>query len=428
VRALVAHPDPVRREQIARLLRARGHDVGAGEADQLGAEAERPELVVLGWCDGVPAPALVRRARRDETVFVVLSEPRARSELEEALAAGALSLLIEPADDDRLWSALVSAEYVAADQRRRQRVLGALRQSAQRFRSLVQNALDIIAVLEPDGTIRYVSPAVLRLLDFDPHQLVGASVYDFVHPDDVDAMREAVREGTSPGRSARVEVRLAHASGAWRYFELVADDLVDYPSVRGIVVNGRDVTDRHELEQMLARQAFHDGLTGLANRALFMDRVEHALAQHGRRAGSPALLFIDLDGFKAINDSFGHDVGDAALVAVARRLLEIKREGDTAARLGGDEFTLLLESVESGEDAQGVAERVLEALRRPLSVGEHELSVTVSIGIAQAEDRIEGRELVRRADAAMYRAKALGKDRCTRWEPAHDSSWPKSQK
>jgi diguanylate cyclase (GGDEF)-like protein/PAS domain S-box-containing protein len=426
VRALVAHPDPVRREQVARLLSARGHELST-TAGALPTDGQRPELAVVGWHADVPAPELIRRARRDETVFVVLTDPRARTELEEVLAAGALSLVIEPADDERLWSALVSAEYVAADHRRRQRVLSALRQSAQRFRSLVQNALDIIAVLEPDGTIRYASPAVLRLLDLDPHRLTGSSIYDFVHEDDLEAMEEAVREGAVPGRTSRVEVRLTHASGAWRYFELVADNLVDYPSVRGIVVNGRDVTDRHELEQMLARQAFHDGLTGLANRALFMDRLDHALVQQGRRPGSPGLLFIDLDGFKTINDRYGHEVGDRTLVAVGRRLLELKREGDTAARLGGDEFTLLLESVDGRTGVLGVAERLLEALREPFVVGELSLALTVSIGVALAEPDIAGTELVRRADAAMYRAKELGKNRSVVWEPEHDSVWPRSQ-
>jgi diguanylate cyclase (GGDEF)-like protein len=138
------------------------------------------------------------------------------------------------------------------------------------------------------------------------------------------------------------------------------------------------------------------------------------------------VLFIDLDGFKSINDNYGHDVGDAALVAVAQRLEQLKREADTAARLGGDEFTLLLESIETREGALRVAERVVESFARPLIVGEFEVTVTVSVGLAYSESRITVRELVRRADTAMYQAKKLGKRRFVEWEPRHDTLMPRS--
>jgi diguanylate cyclase (GGDEF)-like protein len=194
--------------------------------------------------------------------------------------------------------------------------------------------------------------------------------------------------------------------------------------VSGIVVNARDVTDRHDLEQMLMHQAFFDGLTGLPNRALFMDRAEHALAQQPRHGGRPALLFIDIDGFKHINDNYGHDVGDAALVAIARRVESVCRAGDTAARLGGDEFTLLLESVESQDAALDVADRVIQTLRRGLLVGDLELLVTVSVGVACYDEGMDAKELVRRADTAMYRAKELGKDQYLLWVPRHDTERP----
>jgi diguanylate cyclase (GGDEF)-like protein/PAS domain S-box-containing protein len=420
VKCLVVHPDEVRRRDLARWLEQRGHDsVVASSAEQAEREPQRFALAVLGGYDLMHTP-LARRLRHDDAVLVLLCEPRARADLEQALASGVAQVLIEPASDEQLRISLAGAEYRAAERLRHSRAIGALRQSAQRFRSLVQNALDIIAVLEPDGTVRYISPSVRRLLDYEPHDIVGAKIDTLVHRDDAAAVREALRESALPGRIAKVEARLRHRSGQWRMIEAVADNLLDYPSVRGVVVNGRDVTDRHQLEQMLARQAFYDGLTGLANRALFMDRVEHALMQHGRREGTTALLFVDLDGFKSINDAHGHDVGDAALAAAASRLLECKREGDTAARLGGDEFCILLDAIDGFEDATRVAERVLAALRRPLEVGEHLLRVTVSVGIAYADAKTVARELVRRADAAMYRAKALGKDRYAVWEPGHD--------
>jgi diguanylate cyclase (GGDEF)-like protein/PAS domain S-box-containing protein len=418
VNCLVVHPDEVRRRDLGRLLDQHGHELcAAASAEEADRFAQPFALAVLGGYELIHS-ALARRLRRQDAVVLLLSEPRAHSELDQALAAGVAEVLIEPVGDEQLRVSLAAAEYRAAERLRHARAIGALRQSAQRFRSMVQNALDIIAVVELDGTIRYVSPSVRRLLDYEPHEVVGSKIHELVHRDDASAVRDALRVSSLPGSMAKVEARLRHRSGQWRMIEAVADNLVDYPSVRGVVVNGRDVTDRHRLEQMLERQAFYDGLTGLANRALFMDRVEHSLAHQGRREATSALLFIDLDGFKAVNDAYGHDVGDAALAAAACRLLESKREADTAARLGGDEFCILLDSIESREVAVGVAERVLEALRRPLEVAEHALNVTVSIGIAYADDRITARELVRRADAAMYRAKALGKNRYAVWEPS----------
>ncbi len=300
----------------------------------------------------------------------------------------------------------------------------ALRLSRGRYRALVQNALDIIAVLDRAGVIRYASPALSRVLGYESHEVRGARLEDIVHPEDVASARSALVESNVPGVNVRVEFRVRHKQGQWRYLEAVADSLVGYPSVSGIVVNARDITDRHDLEQMLMHQAFFDGLTGLPNRALFMDRAEHALAQQDRKAGSSALLFIDLDGFKTINDTYGHDVGDAALVAVAQRVDSLCRAGDTAARLGGDEFTLLLETVESTDAALQVAERVIQSLRQGLAVGDLVLNLTVSVGVACSEPGMDAKEMVRRADTAMYRAKELGKDQFLLWVPRHDTGRP----
>ncbi|MEZ4227127.1 MAG: diguanylate cyclase [Polyangiaceae bacterium] len=300
----------------------------------------------------------------------------------------------------------------------------ALRASRSRYRALVQNALDIIAVLDHSGIIRYASPALERVLGYEPHEVRGRRLEELVHADDLQTARSALEESAVEGVSVRVEFRVRHKGGEWRYLEAVADNLIGYPSITGIVVNARDVTDRRDLEEILMQQAFFDGLTGLPNRALFMDRVEHALAQREREPGAPALLFIDLDGFKFINDSYGHDVGDAALVAVARRVDSLCRAGDTAARLGGDEFTLLLESVQSPEVALEVADRVIQSLRRGVHVGDMDLTITVSVGVACYEHGVDARELIRRADTAMYRAKELGKDQYLLWVPRHDTERP----
>ena len=379
-----------------------------------------PSLVVLG--EAACRELELSDVQRDGLSLVVWAPDAAPEQKRAWLERGAIDVW-DGSEADLTFRALCCKRVAKQLQRGAARVR-ALTLSRGRYRSLVQNALDIIAVLDHGGVIRYASPALGRVLGYESHEVRGVHLDDIVHPEDIDAARSALVESNVPGVSVRAEFRVRHKQGHWRYVEAVADNLVGYPSVSGIVVNARDVTDRHDLEQMLMHQAFFDGLTGLPNRALFMDRAEHALAQQQRASGAPALLFIDLDGFKDINDSFGHDVGDAALVAVARRIESLCRAGDTAARLGGDEFTLLLESVESRDAALHVAERVIQSLRRPLPVGDLELHVTVSVGVACFEEGMDAKELVRRADTAMYRAKEMGKDQFLLWVPRHDAEGP----
>jgi diguanylate cyclase (GGDEF)-like protein len=194
-----------------------------------------------------------------------------------------------------------------------------------------------------------------------------------------------------------------------RRFEMTASDLLDDPTVRGLVLNYSDITERAQYEERLAQQAFHDPLTGLPNRALFQDRLEQALRQRGRTVG---LLFIDLDHFKVVNDSLGHDAGDQLLCDVAERLADCLRDGDTLARLGGDEFTVLLPNIAGPQDALAVAHRIESRLKPPFDLPGQSVFVSASIGVATGvalEDRSEA--LLRDADAAMYEAKARGRAR-----------------
>jgi diguanylate cyclase (GGDEF)-like protein len=197
------------------------------------------------------------------------------------------------------------------------------------------------------------------------------------------------------------------------------NNLLEDPAVRGVVVNSWDVTERKVLEEQLRHQAFHDPLSGLPNRALFMDRLEHALARAERRGNQVAVLFTDLDNFKIINDSLGHEVGDQLLVAVAERIKDCLRPEDTAARLGGDEFTILVEEVDGVRDAVRVAERIAESLQPPFSLDQHEVFSTTSIGIAlSSPSQEQAADLLRHADLAMYRAKHKGKARYEVFEPS----------
>jgi diguanylate cyclase (GGDEF)-like protein/PAS domain S-box-containing protein len=285
----------------------------------------------------------------------------------------------------------------------------------RQFRSLVHNASDIIVVIDERGAVRFHTPSLKEILGHAPRTSLAADLLSMVHPDDRRTARDQIRSVVTDATRTRttLRVRLRHRDGSWRSFEAEITDLLDDPHVAGIVLNARDVTDRVALEEQLAHQALHDPLTGLANRALFLDRVEHAVSGRSRNAtdGAPTVLFIDLDDFKTVNDSLGHARGDELLVAVADRLSRCLRHVDTAARLGGDEFAILVEDAVDPEAATSVARRVLEVLSLPLSLGVVDVAVAASIGIAKADGTSSAQELLRNADVAMYAAKSRGKNR-----------------
>ncbi|RFU20834.1 putative bifunctional diguanylate cyclase/phosphodiesterase [Geodermatophilus marinus] len=207
--------------------------------------------------------------------------------------------------------------------------------------------------------------------------------------------------------------------GVDRWVAVRLVDLRTDPDVGGVVVHVTDITDRKRAEAALAHQAFHDPLTGLANRALFTDRVEQALRRRRRSSSAPAVVFVDLDRFKAVNDTLGHAAGDALLVEVAGRLRGAVRAGDTVARLGGDEFAVLAELTSGAPgEAEAAAGRVLEALRHPAVVAGHQVPVSASVGVVVAADGADADSLVRDADTAMYEAKVAGRGRLALFDPA----------
>jgi diguanylate cyclase (GGDEF)-like protein/PAS domain S-box-containing protein len=285
------------------------------------------------------------------------------------------------------------------------------RKSEERFRSLVRNASDVILIVEPEGKIRFVSPSVERVFGYRPEEVLGLDSLGFINPEHTERVKEFLTEvGTAPGMTRTVECRVRHGDGRWREAEATATNLVNDASVGGLVVNLRDITERKEAEDQLAYQAFHDTLTGLANRALFMDRLQNALARSVRREEQTGVLFLDVDRFKIVNDSLGHDAGDRLLIAVAQRLSFCLRDGDTAARLGGDEFTVLLEDLRDIGEAIRIAERISSELSRPFEIDGREVFVTVSIGITVSRPgHHQHLDLLREADIAMYQAKAQGK-------------------
>jgi diguanylate cyclase (GGDEF)-like protein len=212
-------------------------------------------------------------------------------------------------------------------------------------------------------------------------------------------------------RCTTQELRLRHRDGSMRTFEARATSLLDHPAWEGIVLNIWDVSERKELEERLRHQAFQDALTGLPNRALFADRVEHALARAQRADEAIAVLLIDLDDFKSINDSLGHETGDQLLIEVAARLGASMRGADTVARLGGDEFAVILEDNRSATDAEQTADRILASFSIAVELDGRSFPIAASVGIARAGKGATAIELLRDADVAMYMAKGLGKNR-----------------
>jgi diguanylate cyclase (GGDEF)-like protein/PAS domain S-box-containing protein len=294
-----------------------------------------------------------------------------------------------------------------------------LQRSEERFRSLVQNSSDVTTVIEPDTTIKYQTPSVERVLGYRPSALLGTKLIELVHPDDAAHMAAWCRR-TSKRLSGNpvVEWRMRRRDGSYVYVETMSSDLLGNDAVRGIVLTSRDVTERKVLEDQLRHQAFHDPLTDLANRALFTDRVEHALARRSGASDAPAVLFVDLDDFKAVNDSLGHSAGDDVLRAVGRRLLSCIRSEDTVARLGGDEFGILLDGSNDEAEALEVAERIKNSVSEPYSIDGQEVTVGASIGIAHGKTSTgEAGDLLRNADVAMYMAKGGGKSSCEVFDP-----------
>jgi diguanylate cyclase (GGDEF)-like protein/PAS domain S-box-containing protein len=291
------------------------------------------------------------------------------------------------------------------------------RASEQRLRRMLQHSSDVIAVLDLDLSIRYLSPGAERLLGVSPQYVYGTSWLDAVFPADRAKANDIIDAATGE-RPAQAEFRLLAGDGSHRYVDVVATRVIEHDEP-GFVLTCHDVTERRALEQQLSYQAFHDSLTGLANRALFRDRLEHAIARTSRSTSRFAVLFIDLDDFKDVNDSLGHAAGDSMLRQMTHRLIDAVREEDTVARLGGDEFAILLEQIDDDDEVVAVASRIVGSAREPFEIGDSVINSGLSVGVAIADNPTESAEaIMRNADLALYEAKNLGKNRHAIFAPA----------
>ena len=285
-----------------------------------------------------------------------------------------------------------------------------LHRQEEQLRSLVQHASDVLTIVDAEHVIRYQSAAAQTVLGRPPTQLVGRPVIELVHPDDVRPFELAMEAApVPPAAPALVDVRFRRADGEWVTTETAIADLTDDPGIGGRLLTIRDVTDRKHLEEQLRHDALHDPLTGLGNRLLFHDRLSHAVDRATRNPHNIAVLMLDLDGFKDVNDTLGHAAGDRLLCEVAERLRKTLRPGDTVARVGGDEFAILIERSEHGVP-ETVAGRILAGLRAPIEIDGRTLVPLGSMGVASATtDRATAEGLLRAADLALYDAKLRGK-------------------
>jgi diguanylate cyclase (GGDEF)-like protein/PAS domain S-box-containing protein len=298
----------------------------------------------------------------------------------------------------------------------------ATRRSQLRLESLIHNSSDVILIVDVLTNVRYVSTASDRVLGYTGDDLLGRSLSELIRPEETTRVLAFLDRVVSSETvvTDSIEFELRRADGRWLHVETLVSNLANDPDVDGVVLNIRDISERKALVEELARQAFYDSLTNLPNRALFLDRIQHALARRVRKSAPLSVFFLDLDDFKTVNDSLGHAAGDLLLVHVAERLLECLRPTDTVARFGGDEFAVLVEDgkVEPAE----LAVRLLARIGEPYVLDGTEIKIGATIGIASRRGDSTAAELLRDADAAMYAAKADGKGGWRLFEPQmHES-------
>jgi diguanylate cyclase (GGDEF)-like protein/PAS domain S-box-containing protein len=287
-----------------------------------------------------------------------------------------------------------------------------------RYASLIKNASDVIMIADTDGQLRFASPATERTFSIHPDDMVGQNLLDLWADGDRDRLAAFLAEVAATRGRVVGPIEMVLENGDRRgTLECVGSNLMDDTAISGLALNFRDVSERKALEEQLRKLAFHDPLTLLANRSLFWNRVEHALALAHRSQQHVAVMFLDLDNFKNVNDSLGHDAGDRLLQAAAQRLVKSTRPSDTVARLGGDEFAILLEGIRNERDIERIAAPITAAFNRPLLLDGRETDTSASIGVACSQPGDDAEQLLRNADIAMYNAKAAGKARFVLFQP-----------
>lgn len=354
------------------------------------------------------------------TMTIVISGETSLDDMAQALRQGAYDYLKKPYVPEELLATVNNAIRRKRLEDANRVMHNRLNRSERLHRLIVNNSPDIIYVLDEQGCFSFLNSKIELLLGYRREELLNRHVTTLVDDDDREKARyffdQAVR-AHSDARAIDIALKPKEPGQNKRFFEMSVWPVEEQPELNGqgsryrVYGTARDITDRMEAEAFINFQAYHDLLTRLPNRSLFKDRLSVAITQAGRNSSRLAVMFIDLDRFKIINDSLGHTMGDRLLQAVSQRLLQCVRKGDTLSRFGGDEFTLLLPEVQDDAATTQVAEKILESLREPFQLSGHEIYVGASIGIAMFPDGGKTLDtLIKNADIAMYRAKNIGKD------------------
>lgn len=364
------------------------------------------------------------RARHSGTIIVVSADTHIDSAI-GALRGGAYEYIRKPCDPDQLVRSVTHALQRNHLERRNALMTARLEQSERLHRFLVDQSPDIIYTLDEDGRFVFVNGRIESLLGFARAELIGQHYTILVHEDDREQARYGFAERRTGGRAAvNIELRLKCKDDGFRQFDnrfIVAmlsatgiyngEEPTQAQRFMGTYGVARDITERKQAEEKISFQAFHDALTQLPNRVLFRDRLDLAITQARRHNALVGLMFIDLDRFKLVNETFGHAEGDQLLKSLAHRFRQCLRAGDTLSRLGGDEFTVLLPDLGNADDISRIAEKFLQALLQPFVLAGQEFRATASIGIAVfPRDGHSPETLLRNADLAMYQTKSRGKN------------------
>ena len=438
-RLLVVDDEPLILEALVRLLAGRGYEVetangGHAALSAIGRQQFDAVLLDLGMpdLDGTEVLRFAVERKADVPIIVVSGDSTIDAAI-RALRGGAADFVRKPYEPEELLRRLDNTLTRRRLERENNAILHRLQQSEKWHRFLVNSSPDFIYTLDDAGRFTFVNDRAETLLGYRREELIGEHYSRIVHEDDVPRAEHIFNERRAGERSTRnIEIRLKCNPGArrprlmncrCRTVELTATGMYDEeagPFERRFIGSygvAKDVTERKQAEETVHFQAYHDLLTGLPNRALFRDHLALMLAQGKRSQQSLAVLSLDLDHFKVINDSLGHGIGDELLLVVGTRLRQCLREGDTLARLGGDEFAVLLSAVGTRVDVEQICRKIVEVLARPAYVKGHEIYVSASIGGCVAPEDgelVDG--LIRQAEIAMYHAKSHGRSRLQFWE------------
>lgn len=428
-RILVVNDDAALRHSLLQVLAAPGRqfDECGGVSETL-AQLERHtyDLILLDYRlpdgNGLAVLDWLARHHREEAVIMISGEDAIDAAI-GALRGGADDFVRKPYHVTQIQRAVHSVLHRTALERANHAMSQRLRASECLHRYLVESSPDLIFTLDVDGRFSYLNPRVEALLGFERNQLLKRPFMLLVMPEDQDRIQSLLQAcGNGDSTGFNVELRLRrnrHAvnDGGSPFVTVSLNGLPmnkrtrsDEPGT-GLYGVARDISERKRAEEIITFHAYHDPLTRLPNRALFRDRLDLAVAQAQRRGGTLAVMFIDVDRFKLVNDTYGHAEGDALLRALAERLSGTLRRGDTLARLGGDEFTVLLPDIARAEDAETIARKIIDALSSafPLSAGEFRASVSIGIAI-YPRDGCTAEDLIQHADVAMYKVKRSGKN------------------